>query len=263
MYQHNHCGDLNIWPLAPGRCYALPTNFESVSGYPFSLELNQEFAFIPCGFQFDGQFINLKNLTLTGGRDVYLHAKIFQKLKLLEILKINNNGMKILNSQIFDNLPNLKFIDLSDNRLDETQINKINHIFSMAEILMSGNRITSINPTWFQDTPAFVTSINLSHNLITRVEYTSFSSVRDWVTSIDLSYNRIEYINPDALTDFAGLAGLEKIDLRYNRIKSMVAGTIPSMVKVYLESNNFCQAKNCDNVDPSDNHLCSCEQKIF
>ena len=87
----------------------------------------------------------------------------WSNLGSLEHLQMKNNGLKFLPENVFHNMSNLKFIDLSTNSLTEISFN-ISHLIKIKKLDLSLNRISKLPLNIVDMLPNVPFTVNLSHN---------------------------------------------------------------------------------------------------
>ncbi len=112
----------------------------------------------------------------------------------MENLNLANNKITYLDSNIFENLKQLKTLNLSYNSLKT--INFLNGLDSLHHLKLKSNEIANIN-------------VNSLKNLFQ-------------LSCLIVSYNKIDFIEDNS---FNTLTNLEKLDLKINRLVCLTANT--------------------------------------
>ncbi|XP_068426277.1 trophoblast glycoprotein [Clinocottus analis] len=162
---------------------------------------------------------NTKSLFVTGNNISCVGVDSFPtRLQMLTDLYLSGNGIESVDDMVFDNLPNLSRLDLSNNRIQTfsdkafPEDNKVQHL----------NLSRSFQNHSFMD---MVLSVLHSGNLLQ-------------LTTLDLSNNDL-VILPDDL--FVGLPNLVKLSLQNSSILSVQNGTLrpPPLRDLDLRDNSL------------------------
>ncbi|KAG4150203.1 hypothetical protein ERO13_D05G381400v2 [Gossypium hirsutum] len=151
------------------------------------------------------ELIRLENNKLQGP----LPSSISQLLNLTHLVLSSNNLSGVIEFRIFSNLPNLKYLDLSNNSLSFTSnttstVNLTRLILSSCNLIefpqflkglkslesldLSCNKIEGKIPQWMQEVGnGSLTYLNVSHNSLTEVEHFPWKNIE----FLDLSSNLI------------------------------------------------------------------------
>ncbi|XP_046406466.1 protein artichoke-like isoform X2 [Ischnura elegans] len=170
---------------------------------------------------------NLTNFNNSGGSE-----NTFFGSKVISGLKLDNNLLSSVPSDMFVGLPELKELDISS------------------------NRITELHPDTFAENVR-LTRLNLSHNFLIQMPEKllnlASSSGRDdfhiqhtYIVTLDLSENRIRSLD---LNFFSNLTNLEVVSLRNNRIVSLpseifkpfAAKTSCNKITLHLDGNQMTE----------------------
>lgn len=149
-----------------------------------------------------------------------LTADFFATYNALKYLDISHSKLHKIADFTFS-LPLLSEIDLSANELISLSANIFNGAVNLRTINLSRNMISIVEPETFINLRS-LEDLNLSHNHLTNNSFDR--SGIDWIdgmdslTSLDLSYNQLAYFDFMPYQTFAGLANLEVLNLRSNRI---------------------------------------------
>ncbi|XP_076874938.1 leucine-rich repeat-containing G-protein coupled receptor 6 [Brachyhypopomus gauderio] len=152
------------------------------------------------------QFLpKLHTLSLNGATEI----GEFPNLKgttSLRVLTLTRAGLTRLPSDLCQQLPSLRVLELSHNAIED--LPSFLHCASLQEIGLQHNRIRWIGRDTFQ-------------------QLTSLSA-------LDLSWNKIERIHPEA---FASLQSLLKLDLAHNQLSSLPQAGLSSLTHLKLRGN--------------------------
>ncbi|CAP23873.1 Protein CBG02687 [Caenorhabditis briggsae] len=167
----------------------------------------------------------------------FISPRVFEKLKSLESLFLQNNQMT--------HFPSLFRLEkLRHLMLDNNQIQKIDN-FSLADLpklqhlSLAGNQIDLITENMFgSSSSSELKSLNLAHNKIYTISSRSFSDL-DNLQQLRLSHNNIRTI--PSMT-FANLKNLRYLDLSHNRIIKILPSALyqlPALDVLHLDQNNL------------------------
>nr|XP_054768708.1 toll-like receptor Tollo [Lytechinus pictus] len=162
-----------------------------------------------CLFQNTASLITV-DLSSTG----LTNASQFNCAPLLHVrrLIIHDNNLPTLDGYVFVHMPNITFIDLSNNVLEYVHPNAFHGgLNELKYVNMSGNDLREFPVFAFKSTPN-IRLINISHNHLRVIRMGTFSSLPSLQT-IDLSFNRLQTIEVFGIVN---LGSLTMIDLRYN-----------------------------------------------
>ncbi|XP_037135259.1 transforming growth factor beta activator LRRC33 [Syngnathus acus] len=160
------------------------------------------------------QYPSLTTLSLACNQMEGLHPNTFQSTKLLKNLNLAMNNLYVSYTQTSNalkTLPGIKFLDLSENRLDE----------EMAAVLLQN--LTSLE------------YLNLSGNLLRRLDETSFRDLRQ-VRELDLQRNLLFEID----NAFDGTPRLQRLNLAFNYLPCLTDFHMSQLV-VLNASHNFIE----------------------
>ncbi|XP_043929291.1 tsukushi [Protopterus annectens] len=196
-------------------------------------------------------YTTLVSLDLSYNQITEFEANTFSKLRYLESLDLSHNSLQSLQDGSFSN-PSLEDIDISNNRLQEINLNifmpKIhgkpinidlsnNEIRSVVNGLnenipfiqgfnLSGNRLTSVpNLKGF-----LLRYLSLDNNPITKIEENAFSGM---VELTHLSLANLPTLTEIASNSFSGLSALQVLDLSGNpQLKALYAEVFSGLLSL-------------------------------
>ncbi|XP_055525505.1 protein artichoke [Wyeomyia smithii] len=146
-----------------------------------------------------------------------------------------DNLNPIFSTTELQTLKNVKILDLSYNQLMALDEGIFVGCRRLQEILLDGNKLSTVPATSFKDLPA-LRVISLRNNLIENVSSESFT-LANKLERIDLRYNRIHSLKPNA---FANLQAMKEL---------LLAGNLISTV----DERAFMGADSIQKLDLSDN----------
>ena len=135
---------------------------------------------------------NIQNIELISKKIERIHENTFNGLIYSKKIDFNNNQIKEIYPNLFNELANLEIIKFRWNQIEIIHENTFNGLTNLKKIDFSFNRIKAIHPNAFNGLA--------------------------YLEIIDFSSNRIEIIHENT---FNGLTNLKEIDFSVNHIKEM------------------------------------------
>lgn len=201
----------------------------------------------------------------------------FDNLQNIKSLDISDNGIQELHRNFFCDFHKLNFLNLSSNQIynltnfqfSSTPIK--NCVFSMSYLILTNNQLNFLPFSFFSN---FVNLkvLRLNRNSISFIENFVFSNLKQ-LDMLDLSENKIQSIQPEL---FDNLQNLRTLNLEKNAMKILPPEILSNLKKLellnlssnFLSSNwiNFMTFKNLFNLrllDLSYNKLTALENSIF
>nr|XP_023026648.1 leucine-rich repeat-containing protein 15-like isoform X1 [Leptinotarsa decemlineata] len=132
-----------------------------------------------------------------------LSKEMFQKVRKLEYLAIDHNGIESFEEEAFVHLLQMKHLNASDNSL--------NHF----------------NAEWFILNKKLEV-LEFSRNKFQRIPGKAFAGLSE-LQVVNFDYNEIDYIEPGS---FTGINNLAHLGLRNNKLKSIRAEIFPNQVRI-------------------------------
>ncbi|XP_057655112.1 leucine-rich repeat-containing protein 49 isoform X1 [Diorhabda carinulata] len=148
------------------------------------------------------------------------------KLRLLSLQHNLITNLEMIAKQCF---PNLLFLDVYDNQLE--QIQYLDDLVNLRVLLMGKNRIKKIEGL---ENLTNIEVLDLHGNLITQV--TGLSKLAN-LKVLNLAGNQIKIIG---VKDLEGLHSLQELNLRRNRLKKLLGfAEVPNLVKLFVSNNEI------------------------
>lgn len=165
-------------------------------------------------------FSNLKMLQLLNLRYnklKLLHENQFENLNNLEYLDLGLNELKSLPENIFENLTALRSLDMSKNLIEELSENTFKHTVSIEILNLEENRLKTITNETFKNLQK-LRALYLNNNNIHEVERHAFDSNMD-IEELRLHHNLLKKILIfSKLILSTGHKNLKVLDFSYNQI---------------------------------------------
>ncbi|XP_063540459.1 toll-like receptor 13 [Cydia strobilella] len=193
----------------------------------------------------------------------------FEHMPNLAILKMSRCSLVNAKLSNGNDLPALKYLDFSENNINQIQVVPGEHEYKTLEKLnISHNYLVSIPEAIF-DSFLNIESLDLSHNYIYTLDIMSFEGLRK-LLYLNLSYNRLAKIDSSLLRFY----NLITLDLGHNNIqviKSNDFGKLVNLKTIKLDSNeiNTIEKNVFDNmaslttIDLRNNYLESIDRDMF
>lgn len=180
---------------------------------------------------------NLRHLDMTGNFVQDLPSELLGRLVRLERLLFGRNSLMGLARHSFGGsvLPNLKVINLHDNRIQSIQEGAFEGLPALRWLDLSLNIVDSVGDTL--DPLASLVRLNLSDNYIRVLPRNAFRTLTQ-LTALDVSNNTIVEIG-DA---FSGMGALRQLDLSFNHLPTVRAGefrNLPELTTLQCDHNSI------------------------
>ena len=182
------------------------------------VELNREFLVKKYG---EDNLINLTEIKLSGNplnrNSKYnfkrINSNTFTGLNKLEILYLNDNQIKVIDERLFENLSNLKELDLFRNKLKRIDSNTFKRITKLEKLTLGANQIEVIDERSFESLTNLKELI-LYGNQPKRIDSNTFKGLTK-LEQLYLNSNQIEIIDERS---FESLTNLRYLSLSYNKL---------------------------------------------
>ncbi|XP_032769091.1 slit homolog 3 protein [Rattus rattus] len=130
-------------------------------------------------------------------------------------LRLNDNDISVLEATgIFKKLPNLRKINLSNNRIKEVREGAFDGAAGVQELMLTGNQLETMHGRMFRGLSGLKT-LMLRSNLISCVNNDTFSGLSS-VRLLSLYDNRITTISPGAFTTLVSLSTINLLSNPFN-----------------------------------------------
>ncbi|KAB0369703.1 hypothetical protein FD755_018696, partial [Muntiacus reevesi] len=130
-------------------------------------------------------------------------------------LRLNDNEISVLEATgIFKKLPNLRKINLSNNRIKEVREGAFDGAASVQELMLTGNQLETVHGRVFRGLSGLKT-LMLRSNLISCVSNDTFAGLSS-VRLLSLYDNRITTITPGAFTTLVSLSTINLLSNPFN-----------------------------------------------
>ena len=221
--------------------------FKPLSNSLISLDLNS--AFHPqLARTFDCEPLRhlsaLRSLTLIENHiNQFKHQSCFDQLTELRLLQLDFNQLTKLRPNQFEQLKSLVHLQLSNNNLEQIDANTFNELPKLVHIDLSFNCLRTVKTSAFNDLIA-LRHINLANNRLETLEQDAFINL-PYLEHIALYKNQLKQFMWNAFDQIGALSKTLRIDLRSNKLEilndaqssSQPNGTAAKMTN-YINSNN-------------------------
>ncbi|KAG8439555.1 hypothetical protein GDO86_005667 [Hymenochirus boettgeri] len=150
-------------------------------------------------------------------------------------LYLHNNQIEKLNEESFVNATELRWINLSKNKITDKKITKnlIKNFKSLLYLFLEDNELEEVPAPL----PESIEQIRLARNKISKIPEGVFSNLGN-LTLLDLHHNKLTDSSIQAKT-FSGLKSLMQLNMAKNSLKKMPVGLPSNTVQLYLDNNNI------------------------
>lgn len=156
------------------------------------------------------------------------------------VIDLSFNSISILANDVFDNMPLLKTIVVSENDIEMVEPEVFNGLQDLREIDLHNNSIDYIHPSLFQNNPN-LSMLDLSCNDLEylRVDFSYNTELK----FLNLSVNMLKF---EDLSIFRPLISLQILDLSHNQMENMSGEVFDGMVDLkYLNISDNPQLEYC------------------
>lgn len=163
---------------------------------------------------------------------------LFKPLKNLKLLALAGNRLKVINSKIFNFLPSLEMLDLSENQLSLGK-NTFTSLKSLRFLDLSSNNLCRDRPDGQLEESIFLglenlETLNLSENLIKTISRETFEGL-ERLESLSLSSNLFD--NNFPFNVFEACTNLRRVD--FSRMTKMSIATKTKLKSFYFQKIEF------------------------
>lgn len=131
-------------------------------------------------------------------------------LKQLEEIDLNFNRIDYLNSNVFENLKEFQGnLLLNNNQIKGIHLQTFDNLFLLKNLSLKNNFLKNLTSRYFQDLKQ-LTELDLSSNHISQLDENTFEYLEN-LQNLYLNLNPLEYIHPDT---FSNLTNLKQISLQ-------------------------------------------------
>lgn len=155
------------------------------------------------------------------------HPKIvqFENRKIIS-LKLSRKGLTHIPYGIFDNLVNLRELDLSNNYIEKLPSGIFEHLTELRVLYLHHNYISEL-PHFIFDKLSNLKELMLHNNKLYSIENNLFSSLHH-LCALNLSNNQLQSLP----TTMSELSNLDWLDLRKNRLEEQYNVKLTDNIKI-------------------------------
>ncbi|KAB8038660.1 leucine-rich repeat protein [Silvanigrella paludirubra] len=132
---------------------------------------------------------NLKEINISGNRNLRLAQNSFKNLINIEKISITNSNLDNILDDVFGNLPKLKNLNLEGNNIKKIHKDAFIYIYSLDKLYLSNNSISDLE---FISQNLKISKLNLSKNNIEIINYSIYIKNIEF---LDLSFNKIKELD--------------------------------------------------------------------
>ena len=167
-------------------------------------------------------------------------STIFKEYKQYKLLYTDN--IVGIDPNTVEGLINLKTLKLQDNRIKELKINTFNNLIKLEYLYLNNNQITQIEPNTF-DGLSSLKELYLGNNIISELKENTFNGLSS-LQKLELQNNSINIVKPGV---FNGLSSLKELYLGSNKIRALKKNTfneLNNLEKLSLKSNHIDEVED-------------------
>ncbi|XP_050498519.1 chaoptin isoform X1 [Diabrotica virgifera virgifera] len=173
--------------------------------------------------------LSLTHLYLSHNNLLNASRDVFGSLRHLQWLDISYNGMYEMDFDMFRNTKKLQVLLASHNKIADVANDLFRFLSNLRIVDLSHNRLRALPDNLFREEG--LEKLDLSHNMLSKLPLTSMSvSTAITVCELDLSWNSISSLSHGGL--LTRFRSLNFLDLSYNRLASIDAGTFKGLPKL-------------------------------
>ncbi|XP_043823850.1 lumican [Dromiciops gliroides] len=152
----------------------------------------------------------------------------------IKYLYIRNNLIESIDEKAFENVTDLQWLILDNNRLENSKIKGriFTRLKQLKKLHINHNNLTEV----VGPLPKSLEDLQLSYNKITKISPGFFDGLIN-LTFVNLQHNQLK---EDAVSAaFKGLKKLEYLDLSFNQLSKLPDGLPISLLTLYLDNNKI------------------------
>ncbi|XP_062459206.1 uncharacterized protein LOC134155747 [Pezoporus occidentalis] len=161
----------------------------------------------------------------------------FGNASLLIGLRIEKNNLSRISPRAFQHLPDLRYLSLSSNKLQELPVQVFEPLGKLESLLLSSNQILQVEPSHFSHL-SNLKELQLHGNNLQELKEGVFDHLTS-LTKLNLARNDIDHLPRRA---FERLARLQVLRLYENRLRQIPVGTfdgLPELQELGLHQNQL------------------------
>ena len=152
------------------------------------------------------------------------------ELLSLTRLEVTHNKIKVLTDRGFSLLPSLETLLLGHNLISRAEDTSLQGLSNLKRLDLANNELVALPPRFFQPVLSSLEDLYLQNNSISVLPPGLFHGLRR-LAELDLSHNEItsHWVGPETFSD---LTSLRHLDLSYNKMSRIDAGTFKSLTSL-------------------------------
>ena len=188
------------------------------------------------------RFESLEVLHLDDNRIKVMDSRSFVEMRNLKCLTLEGNKISKLDDETFQNLHSLRWLNLAYNSLTNLNFDAFDYVGSLSfmNLDLSHNNIRHLqsNKTSRYSSNSNIRYVDLSYNSISEIQPGFFEPINSVIKILNLSNNKIKKVTTESL---GRLRKLKYLDLSMNQISEFQQTTLEESrgIQVLNLSNNF------------------------
>ncbi|XP_030748835.1 leucine-rich repeat transmembrane neuronal protein 2-like [Sitophilus oryzae] len=210
----------------------------------------------------------LQTISFWGCPIVHITSKLFRNVPRLKNVQISYGNVKEIPRGAFEELPAMELLRIHNNQIDVIEDLAFANLVSLKSIQADSNKLEHWNREWFTNTTK-LEIMNFQNNKIRTIPRRAFASLTN-LRQIHFDHNEISIIHENA---FEGIEYLVYLGLRSNRLKEIKLDMFPNQIRIkslLLDSNylNFLANEVLNKISAKDVTLdnnpwkCPCLDRI-
>ncbi|XP_070497778.1 uncharacterized protein [Chironomus tepperi] len=207
------------------------------------------------------QFTNLRIISLQNSNVEDLSEDSFTHCTLLDTLGLHSNWIETIQDFAFRRAPNLRHIDLGDNRIARLTPDTFTGA-PLVWVHLDLNRFSSFNQNWFESINSTLITINMYGNSIVMLDEDGFSNLRTLET-LQIGNNPLWNIPATAFDSLTNLRMLEMAQCSLTTLNPAWFRNLRRLTTLRLSNNNigelqdgiFDTLQNLDSISLDFNNL--------
>ena len=157
-------------------------------------------------------------------------------LNRVQELRLNDNFIRNLKGNVLKGKDDLRFLDLSNNRLDSLAEETFSSCPQLARIDLSNNSLSFLPKAIFRGQTRSLAFLDLSGNRLSSLQAPLLTGLQQ-LTSLDLSRN--ELVSVESASALRGLSSLRTLKLSRNKLFRLPSLNLPSLRALVLSENDL------------------------
>lgn len=176
----------------------------------------------------------VKRITFSNCKSPTVPKQFFKSFTTIPEIGVENSGVEAIASSDFPRDSIFRSLSLAHNKISELPEHLFANMPQVKYVDFSHNRINEIHPATFDDINQSLERLNLSHNRISSLDKEMFAKF-EYLDHLDVSFNSVKFVHLDIGT-------MHALDLSYNGIRQLYDDSfenMSSLVFLSLNGNNL------------------------